>query len=188
MAKCPICESRKGKRVCLINDSPICSLCCGNTRKAELCSSCVFYEAPKRKYAEVPAYAVNDMDGNPTLEARGNAIEGALCAYDIDNDFALMDSDAIAIIERLMDRHHFGDQQVVTDNPLILNGADYVDAVIAKDLSDVDREEIVKILGVIRFVAVRRTKLGREYMRVIHQYVGRRVGSGIRVLNMPGSL
>lgn len=185
MAKCPICESRKGQRVCLINASPICSLCCGSTRNAELCSSCVFYEAPKRKYAEVPAYAVGDMDGNPTLEAWGNAIEGALCAYDLDHGEGLLDCDAIAIVELLMDRHHNGDQHFVTDNPVVLKGAEYVDAVIAKDLGDVDRQEIVKILGVIRFVAVRRTKLGREYMRVIHQYVGRRIDSGLRVLQMP---
>ena len=54
MAKCPICNSRKGKRKCLISDSFICSLCCGNIRKAETCLGCTFYQKPKRKYNEVP--------------------------------------------------------------------------------------------------------------------------------------
>ena len=50
IAKCPICNSRKGERQCLIAGSFVCSLCCGNTRKADLCLECRFYQQPKRKY------------------------------------------------------------------------------------------------------------------------------------------
>jgi hypothetical protein len=46
---------------------------------------CRFYQKPKRKYNDVPAYSVSEMDGNMELEAYGNAIEGALCSYDIEN-------------------------------------------------------------------------------------------------------
>jgi len=49
-------------------------------------------------------------------------------------------------------------------------------------LHEVSNEIIVKILGVIRFVAKRRTKYGREYMNIIHQYVGQRIDTGIRIL------
>jgi hypothetical protein len=182
MAKCAICNSRKGKRKCLIADGLICSLCCGNTRTEEACSKCVFYQKPKRKYDEVPRYSVSEMDGNMELESYGNSIEGALCAYDIENEGRLNDSDAIRIMELLIDKYHFRDQKIDHDYQIIMNGVNYVDKSIKEDLKDVEDQEIVKILGVIRFVAKRRTKIGREYMTVIHQYVGQRIGSGIRIL------
>jgi len=182
MAKCSICNSRKGKRKCLIADGLVCSLCCGNTRTEEACSECVFYQKPKKKYNEVPAYSVSEMDGNMELESYGNSIEGALCAYDIENEGKLNDSDAIRIIELLIDKYHFQDQEIEQEHQTVVNGVNYVDKSIREDLKDVENEKIVKILGVIRFVAKRRTKTGREYMNVIHQYVGQRVGSGIRIL------
>lgn len=182
MAKCPICNSRKGKRRCLIADGLVCSLCCGNTRTEESCSECIFYQKPKRKYNEVHAYSVSEMDGNIELESYGNSIEGALCAYDIENEKKLNDSDAIRIIELLIDKYHFQDQKMDHEHKIIVNGVNCVDKSISEDLKDVENEEIVKVLGVIRFVAKRRTKMGREYMTVIHQYVGQRVDSGIRIL------
>ncbi len=191
MAKCPLCNSRKGKRQCLIAEAPICSLCCGTTRSAEACAGCSFYQAPKRDYNAVPAYSVSEMDGNTELERCGNAIEGALCAYDAKHGYALTDKDAIRIIELLMDRYHFGDQGINEASRLIHDGVAQVDKAIKEDLSDVSRERLVKVLGVIRFVARRRTKLGREYMQVIHQYVGLRLAPGIRGLagmdTRPGS-
>lgn len=182
MAKCPICNTRKGKRKCLITGDLICSLCCGNTRTEAACSECVFYQKPKRNYNEAPSYSVSDMDRNMGLESYGNSIEGALCAYDIENGGRLSDGNAIKIIELLIDKYHFQDQKIDEDNQIILNGFNYVDEAIRQDLKDVATQEIVKVLGVIRFVAKRRTKTGREYMTVIHQYVGQRVGSGVRLL------
>ncbi|WDN90187.1 hypothetical protein BuS5_03157 [Desulfosarcina sp. BuS5] len=176
MAKCSICNSRKGKRRCLIAGGLVCSLCCGNTRKPETCSECGFYKKPKRKYNDVPAYSVSEMDGNMELESYGNTVEGALCSYDIENENKLNDSDAIRIIELLIDIYHFKDQQMDTDSQVIANGVTYVKDAMISDLKDVDNEIIVKILGVIRFVAKRRTKIGREYMKIIHQYVGPRIG------------
>jgi hypothetical protein len=181
MAKCPICNSMKGKRKCLIADGLICSLCCGKTRTEQACSECVLYQKPRRKYNEVPAYSVSEMDGNMELESYGNSIEGSLCAYDIENGGKLKDSDAIRIIELLIDKYHFKDQQLDHENQIIVYGVKYVDRSIREDLKDAGNDKIVKLLGVIRFVARRRTKIGREYMTVIHQYVGQRVGSGIRV-------
>jgi hypothetical protein len=160
----------------------ICSLCCGNTRTADACSACVFYQKPKRKYEEVPAYSVSEMDGNMELESYGNSIEGALCAYDIENGRKLSDNDAIKIIELLIDKYYFQDQQMDQEHQMVVNGVSYVDKAIKEDLNDIQNDEIVKVLGVIRFVAKRRTNIGREYMTLIHQYVGQRVGSGIRIL------
>jgi hypothetical protein len=182
MAKCPVCNSRKGKRKCLIVDGLICSLCCGTTRKEELCSKCSFFQKPTRKYSEVPAYTVSDMDGNLELESYGNSIEGALCAYDTNNNNLLKDNDAIRIVELLIDKYHFLDHEMNEQSPLILNGVYFVDKSIKEDLSDVSNEIIVKVLSVIRFVAKRRTKVGREYMSVIHRYVGQRLAPGLRIL------
>jgi hypothetical protein len=182
MAKCPICNSRKGKRKCMLADSFVCSLCCGNTRTEEACSECDFYQKPKRKYNEVPAYSVSEMDGNMELESYGNSIEGALCTYDEENGNKLSDHEAIRIIELLIDIYHFKDKCVNEESPLILSGVKHLENAINEDLSDVINEEIVKILGVIRFVARRRTKTGREYMNIIHQYVGHRIASGIRIM------
>lgn len=182
MAKCPICVSRKGKRKCLTLGSLVCSQCCGERRTDESCVECAYYQAPKRKYNEVPAYSTSDMSGNIELEAYGNSIEGALCAYDFKLNKILKDSDAIKIIEMLIDKYHFKDQAVNEKDELILNGFMYVDEAIRKDLKDVETETIVKILGVIRFVARRRARFGRDYMDVIHRYVGQRIGTGMRAM------
>ncbi len=182
MAKCPICNSKKGKRKCLLYDSLICSQCCGEIRKAETCSECVFYSEPKRKYNEVPAFSVHEMEDDMELTGYGNSIEGALCAFDFENGHILKDSQAIRILELLIDIYYYQDQQVEPENQIIGNGLDYVLNVIKEDLQDVSNEIIVKLLGVIRFVAKRRTKIGREYMNIIHQYVGQRIGTGVRFL------
>jgi hypothetical protein len=142
----------------------------------------VFYQKPKRRYEEVPRYSVSEMDGNMDLQSYGNAIEGALCAYDIETEGKLNDSDAIRIIELLIDKYHFQDQKMDDDHQIIVNGVDFVDKSIKEDFKDVEDQEVVRVLGVIRFVAKRRTRIGREYMTVIHQYVGQRIGSGLRVL------
>lgn len=182
MAKCPICNSRKGKRKCIISNDFICSLCCGEIRKEESCLNCSFYQRPRRKYNEVPAYSTSEMDGNLELESYGNTIEGALCAFDMDNDERVKDADAIRIIELLMDKYHFKDDNEVNEKQLIKEGFVYLNEVVVDDLSDIENDVLVKILGVIWFVAKRRTKAGREYMNIVHQYVGPRIGSGIRLL------
>ena len=175
MAKCLICNAKKGKRKCMIQDGLICSLCCGKTRTEEACSECVFYQKPKRKYNEVPAYSVSEMNGDIKLESYGNSIEGALCTYDTKIGGELNDSHAIRIIELLIDKYHFQDQNLNYEHQIVVNGVDYVDKAIRDDLKNVNNKKIVKILGVILFVARRRTDTGKEYMNIIHQYVGMRV-------------
>jgi hypothetical protein len=182
MAKCPICNTRKGKRECLMVDGFICSLCCGTNRKAASCSGCPFYKKPQRKYGDVPAYRVDEMDGNQELEDYSYAIESAICSFDAMKNGSVKDDDAIRTIELLIDRYHFGDQQIDTDNPFVLECFHYVDEVIKKDMPDIDHNVLVKILAVIRFVARRRTNIGREYMEIIHRYVGKRIDTGLRVL------
>jgi len=184
MSKCPICSSRKGKRKCMVVEGFVCSLCCGKTRNEDVCSGCQYYQKPKRNYTDVPAYSVSKMEGNTELGAYGDAIEGALCAYDVKIESKLTDADAIQIIEGLMGLYHFNDAEIDKSSQKISGGVEYLSGIIRNDLESVDISIVVKILGVIRFVARRRTKIGREYMAIIHQYVGVRVGGGVRALSM----
>jgi len=82
------------------------------------------------------------VDGNIELESYGNYIEGALCAYDIENGGELNDSDAIRIIELLIDKYHFQDQQIDQENQIIVNGVNYVEKSIGEDLKGVAVEKL----------------------------------------------
>ena len=120
------------------------------------------------------------MDGDLTLQDYGDAIEGALCTYDTQNKEILKDIDAIKIIELLIDDHYFGDQQMDEIPPLIANGVKHIESAIKEDLRKVENEIIVKVLATIHFVAKRRAKMGRDYMKVIHEYVGERIDTNVR--------
>lgn len=183
MAKCPVCDSRKGKRQCVIANGLVCSLCCGTIRKEDLCLDCSYYQKPKRKYNEVPSFSTNEMHDSVQLTEYSNAIEGAFCSYDVENNKTLNDADVIKILELLIDKYHFKDAQINSDNPFLLAGFDFVDAVIREDLAGIDELVLVKVLCILYFVAKRRTKTGREYMNVIHTYVGPRISSGVRALS-----
>lgn len=185
MAKCPICASRKGKRQCLIADGLVCSLCCGTIRKEESCSTCQYYQKPKRKYNEVPSFTIDQMHGNAQLTDYSNVIESALCTYDVENNKSLTDANAIKILELLIDKYYFKDTEINCDNPFLLAGFDFVEAVIREDLAGIEELVLVKVLCILYFVAQRRTKTGKEYMNVIHKFVGQRIGSGMRILNQP---
>ena len=182
--KCPLCNSRKGKRRCLIADGSVCSLCCGQTRNEDTCQNCSFYKEPKlnRNYKEVPSYSTKQMEASIELQDFSNAIEGSICSFDNQTGNTIYDTVAIRIIELLLDKYHFNDEILKFDNELIQNGFDHVNQTIENDLQDVPRETIIKVLGVIHFVAKRRTTGRREYLKIINDYVGGHVAPGLRVL------
>lgn len=184
MAKCPVCNSRKGKRKCQITeDNFICSLCCGTQREADKCLGCSFYQPPRRKYDSLPAHHLSEMSGNPILEERANSIEGAIVAYDITIDNKLQDDDVIAVLEQLLNLYHFGDASFNATSEVVNNGAIVLKQAIEEDMPDINNDDLVKILGTVRASAKRRSKYGRDYLAFIGQYVGSRVGSGMRILN-----
>ena len=180
MAKCLICNSRKGKRQCILKDGSVCSLCCGTTRSKELCEDCSYYQDPKltRNYKQVPAFTVQMMDDNPDLQTYANAIESALCSVDkFTNEIS--DKVALRILELLIDKYHFDDPPAKFGDVALENGFREVDKAI---IEDIPSEAITKILGVIYRVANRRSCGNREYLDFIHKYVGLRVASGVRAL------
>jgi len=185
MAKCVVCNSRKGQRKCLKEDSFVCSQCCGETRRAELCQGCVFYSEviAVRKYSEVPRFSTQTMDSNMELQSYSNSIEGTLCLIDSSHKMVLNDEFALKILRMLIDKYHFHDSDISCEDSQAKKGFDMVVKSITEDFIDVSEEVIVKILGVIHYVAKRRSQGGREYFNIIQQYVGLRAGSGMRALS-----
>ncbi|MFI3119620.1 MAG: hypothetical protein QX203_06545 [Methylococcaceae bacterium] len=183
MAKCPVCNSRKGKRQCVIANGLVCSQCCGTTRKEDLCLDCSYYQKPKRKYNEVPSFTTQQIHESAELTGYSNAVEGAFCAYDMENNKTLNDADAIKILELLIDKYHFKDTQINCDNPFLLAGFDFVDAVISKDVIGVDELVLVKVLSILHAVVKRLSKTGKEYMNIIHTYAGQNIDADMPVLS-----
>jgi len=187
LAKCSICNTKKGKRKCLAVDGDVCTLCCGKTRKAEACQGCSFYKEPELppKYDKVPAYTVRQMNNSMDLQAWSNAIEGAIGAFDRDTGRTVNDDVPIRIMELLLDNYYFKEEVLAFDNELIEKGFYQVNQAIQDELEEAAAEDIIKVLGVLYFVAKRRTQGGREYLKIVNDFVGVRIGPGIlaRVLD-----
>ena len=184
MAKCALCNSRKGKRECRMVNAPICSLCCGQSRKYETCEGCSHYRdvQSNRRYSGIPKFSTAEMNADMELQSYANTIEATLCLWDQTSPTRLRDDTALRVLELLLDRYHFRDENVSVTEAVLFKGLEKVTNSINQDLADVPEEVIAKVIGVVYFVAKRRSKGGREYLDFIHQLVGVRVGSGVRVL------
>lgn len=180
MSKCPICNAKKGKRVCkLVENQKVCSLCCGTTRDSN-CIGCEHYKSPleSRKYSVVPKYSTQDMESNMTLQSYSNHIEGILCAIDREHDLQLKDELALDIYKLLMDKYYFKDKELLFQSEMLKNGFELlVDKI---ESNDIEEETLIKVIGILYFVSNRRTKGGREYFDVIQHYVGG--GNGVMML------
>jgi len=191
MAKCPVCKTRKAKRKCLVtSEGHICSLCCGETRKEETCSGCPYYQPPqtRRKYNEVPSYTPTQMEASDELQNYSSAIEGAIGTFDNQTGKKIRDEVPIIIYRKLLDKYYFKDDKIIFESELLENGFNHVESVIECDLKGVDEEKLVKVLGVLHFIANRRTRGHREYLAVVEQFIGARVGPGMRVMRLPPGL
>ena len=116
------------------------------------------------------------------MQEYSNAVEGGLCAFDNETGNQVKDDVAIRILESLLDRYYFKEEIFEFSDSIIEQGFNELKSVIETDLKKVSEEEIIKILAVIRFVAKRRSRGGRDYFSIIHNYVGERVGEGMRIL------
>lgn len=189
MAKCFICGSRKGKRKCGQGSRLVCSQCCGETRSDEHCGGCAYFRpaSAMRRYSNVPRFSTFDMDQDEDLQSYARVIEGTLCQWDLIHEGSLNDGAALNVIERLLDMYHFRDPDVSIAEEAISKGFDMVDQAIEEDLSEIDDETIIRVLGVIYFVAKRRSLGGREYLDFIHRFAGIRLGRGSYAVPYPGS-
>lgn len=177
MAKCTICKSCKGKRSCLLTSSEICSLCCGQTRNEIQCLSCSFYKQSARKYKQISGYTPQEMQNSLDLSYISNVIESALCGLDQNNDRNMRDPQAIEIIELLLDIYHFNDSEEKVEEKIHRLDCEAVIKIVKKEMNKVEATVLCKVLSAIYFVAQRRTRGNREYLDVIHKYVGFDSGS-----------
>lgn len=160
----------------------VCTSCCGVHRTSAKCGDCEYYAEPRRKYHEVPSYTIDDMESDLDLVASANTIESALCAFDLTLESTLLDIEALDILEKLIDVLYFGDEEVKSYSKVVIDGFEYCMDAIRTDLDDVDNVVITKLLAIIWFVARRRTDHRREYLDFIQDYVGPRIGPGMRVM------
>ncbi len=185
MAKCSICKTRKGKRKCKIENAFVCSLCCGQSRSADECTDCSFYkdDSTKRNYRKIPFYGTQQMSDSIELQDISNVIESSLCKFDTETENNFTDKMALQLLELAFDKYYFKDLELNFSNPALKSLFKRISQIIEKELSDTPLEKLVKILASIYRSIQRRTNGRREYLEFIQEYVGVRVGSGIRMLN-----
>ena len=184
MAKCFICNSRKGKRKCLACESFICSLCCGQTRTPDKCQGCSYFknDRPKRKYKSLPCYTTRQMANNHNLQNNTDIIESTICKYDEANENALTDNMLKGIIERLLDKFHFKDDELLFSNKVEENGYLFLSETIKENLDDLSESEIVKIIVTVYRSVLRHHNESRAYLNFIHNLIGSHVSDGIRII------
>ncbi|MBU0992384.1 MAG: hypothetical protein KJ737_07805 [Proteobacteria bacterium] len=172
MAKCPICNSRKGKRKCKINDNLICSLCCGESRSIENCEGCSFFKDEKsfRNYKSAPYYPLGEIANNTFLQNSAMVIESAICKFDINQKRELNDGIIINVIQRLLDHFHFNEEQVTFSNGIEEDGYNTVTKAIKTGLSSKSKEEVTQLLGTVYRSAMRRDANKRAYVDFIHEF------------------
>ena len=148
MAKCSVCNARKGKRQCERENGWICTECCGSTRQAEHCQGCGFYREsrPKRHYAGIPRFSTQDMESDFQLQSYADTIEGALCFWDHLHEMSLSDASMLSVAEMLLDKYYYHDSSIPCTENLLREGYDMVVQAISEDIADVPQETIVKIL------------------------------------------
>lgn len=143
MAKCPVCNTRKGKRKCaIVNNEFVCSLCCANTRKEELCLDCVFYQPPQYNYGKVPIFSDAVLENNHALKNYHDLIMKALNANSV--------HDLLAMVELLIIKYHFKETELKFQKPEWETGFNDTNVLIQSKLNDFDEEIVVNLLSTIR--------------------------------------
>jgi hypothetical protein len=187
MAKCSICHSRKGKRKCIADDTFACSICCGQSRTAKKCTGCSYYKEvlEKRNYRKIPFFSTQRMSDSSKLQDIANVIESSLCKFATEDENEFTDKQALQLLESLFDKFHFGDTEIRIEDYSSKTRFEKMCQIIQSDLSDASQEELIKVLAAVYRSIQRRTRGGKEYLSFIQQYVGVRVGPGMRALPNP---
>ncbi|MBA3007302.1 MAG: hypothetical protein KKB91_01490 [Proteobacteria bacterium] len=128
---------------------------------------------PVRNYRNVPHYEIQILSRSPELEFIASTIESVLCRLGFsgqDEDF--MDKDAARLLELFIDQYHFKDPEVEFADKVQEQGYAALSEVIEEDLSDIPKEDLVRVMATTYRALQRRTKGGDEYLRFINEYVG----------------
>lgn len=185
MAKCTICNSRKGKRKCKVDDTFICSLCCGQSRNPEKCNGCSFFKdaLSQRNYRKVPFYEVHQMSASIELDEISNVVESTLCKFELESGGSFSDNNASKLIELYFDKFHFNDADLKFSNAAQEDQFNQILQVFNQDLPIVSEEQLVKVLATVYRSIQRRTNGGSEYLQFAQHYVGARVAQGARIIS-----
>lgn len=174
MAKCTICNSRKGKRKCKTSGTFICSLCCGGSREQEKCEGCSFFRSATadRNYRSVPNYSTKAMAASVELEGIADVIETALCRVWVADGENVNDRTAARLVELMLDRLHFNDEGQPIADPALAAGHQLFSRMIDKELSHVPAEKLVKVLAAVYRSIQRRTIGGSSYLEFVSRFTG----------------
>ena len=122
------------------------------------------------------------MADNAELQDNANVIESSICQLDEEQNGNIDDKIALRLIELLLDKYYFNDKELKFRNLLEENGLNLIDQAIRKELEKISDEDLSKIIGTIHRSIKRHTKGHREYIDFIHQYVGVKIGKGMKVI------
>ena len=167
-----------------MDDTFICSLCCGQSRNQDKCTGCSFYKNPasQRNYRKVPFYEISQMSASIELEDIGNVIESTLCNLALESGESFQDKDAVKLIELFFDKYHFKDIDLQFTDTTQKKSFYKIIEVCQQDLATTPQGELLKVMAAVYRSIQRRTNGKREYLQFAQQYVGARVAPGARVI------
>ncbi|MDO8947219.1 MAG: hypothetical protein Q7U88_08680 [Desulfocapsaceae bacterium] len=172
MAKCTVCDSRKGKRKCKSTGTFICSLCCGETREQEKCEGCSFISpvSVSRNYRSVPYFSTEEMANSLELEGIAENIETLLCMVWATDSKNVNDRTVARLVERMIDKYHFKDDKQPIPELTIASGEQLLSQTVISELERVPAEKLVKVLAAVYRAIQRRTIGGSSYLEFVSQF------------------
>ncbi len=172
MAKCTVCDSRKGKRKCKNTGTFICSLCCGETREQEKCEGCSFISPVShgRNYRSVPYFSTEEMAHSTELERVANNIETLLCMVWAADAANVNDLAVTRIVEELIDQYHFKDEKQPLTELVIAPRNQLLFQAVTKELQLVPAEMLVKVLATVYRAIQRRSIGGASYLEFVSHF------------------
>lgn len=133
-------------------------------------TSCDTPVSPVRNYKNVPHYEVQTLSRSPELEFIASTIESTLCRLGFSGEEVdFLDKDAARLLELYFDQHHFKEQELRFDHSRQEREYGLLGEVIEEDLSDIPKEDLVRVMSSIYRDILRRTKGGDEYLRFINE-------------------
>ncbi|MCW5212055.1 hypothetical protein VU04_04005 [Desulfobulbus sp. TB] len=173
MAKCSICNVKKGKRKCKADNTLICSLCCGQSRNQEKCTGCSFYDnaGVSRNYRKVPFYGTQQMADSIELGNIANVVESVFRVLDVDSNKLFRDSEASKLLELFFDKYHFKDETLQFADAVQEDNYHMMLEACEKDLGTVSVEKLIQVMAAVYRSIQRRTDGSRRYLQFIEQYI-----------------
>ena len=128
---------------------------------------------PVRNYRNVPHYEIQTLSRSPELKFIASTIESTLCRLGFSGqELSFMDKDAAKVLEIFFDQYHFKDTDPDLGDTVQQQGYALLREVIEEDLSDIPKEDLVRVMASMHRALERRTKGGDEYLRYINEFSG----------------